>query len=248
MAVAPKRRWFRFSLRTLFVAMTLLAAWLGYHFNWIRQRHAALVFEGRAEASMVTPNGPKTVIITSQAPWPLNWMGEPGHTALIVGGRTEPEEVERIRKLFPEADVDALEIGSPEFEAWTIRLLRLNRRVFDLDDVHPAKRFLIAFMRFRGECLEREADPPGLTPIDQQWQSPTDDREWSFSEFTRQYLSGDIELDGFLTSAPDWTESERKSLERLPRYRALMFRMRRTPPGNPATPTAWSLSTRWSAC
>ena len=36
----PKRRWFRFSLRTLFVMMTVVCCWLGYELNWIRNRHA----------------------------------------------------------------------------------------------------------------------------------------------------------------------------------------------------------------
>jgi hypothetical protein len=40
----PKRRWFRFafSLRTLFVVVTVICCWLGYELNWIRQRHEAL--------------------------------------------------------------------------------------------------------------------------------------------------------------------------------------------------------------
>jgi hypothetical protein len=38
MTPLPKRRWFAFSLRTLFVVVTLVACWLGYELNWIRQR------------------------------------------------------------------------------------------------------------------------------------------------------------------------------------------------------------------
>ena len=39
---APKRRWPQFSLRTMFVVVTVLAVplgWIGYSLNWIRQRH-----------------------------------------------------------------------------------------------------------------------------------------------------------------------------------------------------------------
>jgi hypothetical protein len=39
---APKRRWFQFTLRTLFVVVTVLACWLGYAVSWIKQRHAFL--------------------------------------------------------------------------------------------------------------------------------------------------------------------------------------------------------------
>ena len=39
---APKRRWFRWSLRTMFVVVTLFAVWLGYSLNWIRERDKIL--------------------------------------------------------------------------------------------------------------------------------------------------------------------------------------------------------------
>ncbi len=39
----PRRR-FRFSLRALFVAVTVVGVWLGYHFKWIRDRHAVIRF------------------------------------------------------------------------------------------------------------------------------------------------------------------------------------------------------------
>jgi hypothetical protein len=39
---APRRRWFAFSLRALFVVVTVFGCWLGYQLNWIRERHEAL--------------------------------------------------------------------------------------------------------------------------------------------------------------------------------------------------------------
>jgi hypothetical protein len=42
MTPAPKGRWFRFSLRTLFVVVTVFGCWMGYEVNWIRQRRALL--------------------------------------------------------------------------------------------------------------------------------------------------------------------------------------------------------------
>ena len=38
MRLVPKRRWFRFSLRMLFAAVTVLAIWLGWQVRWIHQR------------------------------------------------------------------------------------------------------------------------------------------------------------------------------------------------------------------
>ena len=40
--VPRNRRYFQFSLRTLFALMTILCVWLGYQLNWIRERHKAL--------------------------------------------------------------------------------------------------------------------------------------------------------------------------------------------------------------
>ncbi len=45
MTPAPKRRWFRFTLRTLLIVATLWGCffgWLGYQISWIRQRRAAI--------------------------------------------------------------------------------------------------------------------------------------------------------------------------------------------------------------
>jgi hypothetical protein len=39
---APRRRWFRFSLRTLFVVVTLLACWLAWNRSLVERRRAFL--------------------------------------------------------------------------------------------------------------------------------------------------------------------------------------------------------------
>jgi hypothetical protein len=36
----PKRRWFRFSLRTMFLVCTVVAVWLGWNVHLVRQRRA----------------------------------------------------------------------------------------------------------------------------------------------------------------------------------------------------------------
>jgi hypothetical protein len=41
MTFAPRRRWFRYSLRTLFVVMTVVCCWLGWNVHIVRQRQAA---------------------------------------------------------------------------------------------------------------------------------------------------------------------------------------------------------------
>src|SRR5262245_11385059 len=42
MSGSPRQQWFRFSLRSLFVAVTVLCCWLAWEVNIVRQRQAVL--------------------------------------------------------------------------------------------------------------------------------------------------------------------------------------------------------------
>jgi hypothetical protein len=44
MTAKPRRRWFSFSLRTLFVLVTLLSVWLGYELKIVRERRALVTW------------------------------------------------------------------------------------------------------------------------------------------------------------------------------------------------------------
>ena len=100
------------------------------------------------------------------------------------------------------------------------RIAADNLPVMALDDAHPAKRFLCAFSDCLDECAccEIYYDPP----IDQQWTSETDGRAWRFSGFVYCHLCYSLVLDGFITRAPDWTDSERWAFERLPLLHTMM--------------------------
>jgi hypothetical protein len=94
-----QRRWFRFSLRTLFLAVTVLACWLGYYLNWIRERHALLeepnvtaAFDSKSRAPSISlrllgERGAKRVFLKFPA-----WLRE--SRALI-----ESEEAQRAPRL-----------------------------------------------------------------------------------------------------------------------------------------------------
>jgi hypothetical protein len=97
-----------------------------------------------------------------------------------------------------------------------------NRPLFDLPDAHPAKRFLLAFIACREQCVGRESDWNGQTPIEQAWLSQVDGKQRTFSAFAYQYLAFDVELDGYLTAAPHLTESEEGALRGFPHVRSLM--------------------------
>ena len=114
MTTAPKRRWFKFSLRTLFVAVTVLGMWIGYYIHWKQERREARLWLG-VHGGMglygwhkVEPRPP--------LPWMLKLLGEESeeeihitHNASANRGERPPIEydqlVDRLAKLFPEAQV-----------------------------------------------------------------------------------------------------------------------------------------------
>jgi hypothetical protein len=103
---------------------------------------------------------------------------------------------------------------------------RLNPRVLALEDSHPAKKFLSAFIECRGNCVGLELDPD--EPIDQEWESATDGRVWTFSGFAYTFLSLDLALDDFHQSVPPPTESTATWPWDLPRLRSLMHECARS--------------------
>jgi hypothetical protein len=115
MTPAPKRRWFAYSLRTLFVVVTVFAVWLGYSMNWIQQRHKVL---NDSEARMKRAGkgywdiwGPPAIEVDHPIPppFPLGLFGERGHDKVLLfyivdalpDGVTP--EMTRAQRLFPEA-------------------------------------------------------------------------------------------------------------------------------------------------
>ncbi len=85
MTLAPKRRWFRFSLRTLFVVVTVFGIWLGYELNWIRERHA--IIERCTGVNPTFPGRPPVYISNPSpaAPGMLWIFGERGYCLLTLG-------------------------------------------------------------------------------------------------------------------------------------------------------------------
>src|SRR5436190_21469206 len=97
----PKRRWFRFSLRTLFVVVTVIgigAGWVAYQLNWIRQRHE---FAKRYDSKSVFYDIFIVDGKSAKCPWCLRLFGEEAHPYLTV----KKERMEEANRLFPEATV-----------------------------------------------------------------------------------------------------------------------------------------------
>ena len=80
MTPAPSRRWFAFSLRTLFVVVTMFACWLGYELNWIRQRHEMLA---KREAFILEGSTISTSLAIMKAQWAREGRGPASAPGLL---------------------------------------------------------------------------------------------------------------------------------------------------------------------
>jgi hypothetical protein len=98
-----------------------------------------------------------------------------------------------------------------------MHIYRINKPIFELSAEHPARQFLDAFVQCRLDCVGKE-----LEGIDQEWFSELELRNRSFSSFAYEYLSFDIELDGWLQQMKELTESERQSLKMIPHMEMLI--------------------------
>jgi hypothetical protein len=113
MPATSNRRWSRFSLRALFVVVTVLGCWLGYVTNWIHQRHAAIAWPSAVQIG--PPLG-----LSKPLSWSLRLFGERPHGELTLLVKRESHagalnldaieeaEMERLQRLFPESHVRVL--------------------------------------------------------------------------------------------------------------------------------------------
>ena len=110
----PPRRWFQFRLRTLLIAVAVLAvpcAWVGYSLSWIRQRHEFLAMEnvGSMQTDGVPISGGHPIAAPPEfkrAPGCLWLLRERGCFGVIVPRPLMPEA----KRLFPEARIWELDL------------------------------------------------------------------------------------------------------------------------------------------
>jgi hypothetical protein len=106
-------RRFRFSLRTLLLAVVGVCAWLGYYMNWIYERRAMLSqVESPPVQEEVEKNGVNHLVERppdGPFPWPLRLLGEKPRTLVVIPGKKSDQKdqgfAEKISRLFPEASV-----------------------------------------------------------------------------------------------------------------------------------------------
>jgi hypothetical protein len=108
----PKRHWLRFSLRTMFVAVTAFACWLGWQVNIVHQCKAILDTIGRANEGFRynIRGGLFRRFDQPTVPFWREWLGDAPvlNIALWEYEPFTPSEIETIKELFPEAHVTGL--------------------------------------------------------------------------------------------------------------------------------------------
>jgi len=100
----PKRLWLRFSLRTMFVAFTVIAVWLGWTSRLVHERRAVLKDHSRFWPTFVDTgagSGGPTPTIT----WVRQIMGDRAVQEIWVSRRATDDDLQLATRLFPEADV-----------------------------------------------------------------------------------------------------------------------------------------------
>ena len=97
----PTRRWFRFSLRTMLVLVTVVCIYLGWAMNWKHKRHAMLDnFKSLAKRGSYYP--PEGIIYGGSAPLPLRLLGEHGVRNIDISAASH-DEFGPVARMFPEA-------------------------------------------------------------------------------------------------------------------------------------------------
>ena len=106
MSDKPRRSWFRFSLRTLLILMTLLCCWLAWESSIVRQRKALLSQMQASGAFHITParhwgDPPPTPRAT--IPWIRRWLGDEAIQSVTYSYAPPEIDMQRVERAFPEA-------------------------------------------------------------------------------------------------------------------------------------------------
>ena len=121
MVPTPHRRWFRFSLRTLFVAVTLFACWLGWQMKFIRDRKEMrqwIVAQGGHTGNFGDPFADdlfneESEEIAPPIPWLRQILGDEGIGYIELPRKSSSADRNRIAALFPEANILPWEVETP---------------------------------------------------------------------------------------------------------------------------------------
>jgi hypothetical protein len=119
-AIKGCRRYFRFSLRTVFLAMTVLALWLGWNLNAVHQRQTLLKkLVANRSIQVVSSDEYIARFPAGIPPLPVasvsivrRWLGDRAIQQIwytwYAPAAPSPEQHKRLSELFPEADIQEI--------------------------------------------------------------------------------------------------------------------------------------------
>ncbi len=96
------RRWFRFSLRTMLVVVTLVGCWLGYQLNWIRERQRLIAGASSGTGVEIMRFHAFSRGFTGLSAW-RRWLGDQPQAQVVTAFPPSDPRWARLRTLFPES-------------------------------------------------------------------------------------------------------------------------------------------------
>lgn len=100
------RRWFRFSLRTLFVVVTVFAVWLGWELSFIKERKASIRLIRDKYGSVYTSSDladrPVTDLVS--IPFWRRMLGDEAVQMVRLTPAFSDNDLRNVQRIFPEAD------------------------------------------------------------------------------------------------------------------------------------------------
>lgn len=107
MMTSPKRRWYQFSLRTMFVGMTVLCVYLGWQASTVRERKAVRAWLiARGDMLRTYPNiGPFWFRDHSEPISTIrHWLGDLPIDAVAFQEPISKQDAERVYRAYPDTD------------------------------------------------------------------------------------------------------------------------------------------------
>ena len=100
----PRRRWFRFGLRTMFVVLTVFTLWLGWQAKIVRDRKEALTDLESCGGRALAPSVSRVMSSFRIPPW--RWLfGDAPVYALLVPEGMDSTRIDKIHAHISEAMV-----------------------------------------------------------------------------------------------------------------------------------------------
>jgi len=99
----PKRRWFAFSLRTMFVVMSVFAIWFGWNVRCVRQRELAMQ---SGEPAIVGIGTYELNPGCRKLPYMWRWLGATPYYVIYLRPSATPEDIARWKAMFPDARIE----------------------------------------------------------------------------------------------------------------------------------------------